>query len=107
MTVKPDEPVKSPVLAIFFSSNAIAEKDSDTDVKSLTGNRRFAFYINAYNAVTIKLILTKFPGMNSIKEISASNPLLFIRQYTSKELKGKLNLEKTVLSSDICMMTGL
>ena len=42
---------------------------SETDVKSLTGNRRFAFYINAYNAFTIKLVLTKFPGINSIKEI--------------------------------------
>ena len=49
---------------------------SNTDVKSLTGNRRFAFYINAYNAFTIKLILTKFPGINSIKEIGGffSNP---------------------------------
>ncbi|MEN8212529.1 MAG: DUF547 domain-containing protein [Thermodesulfobacteriota bacterium] len=49
---------------------------SETDVKSLTGNRRFAFYINAYNAFTIKLVLTKFPGINSIKEIGEffSNP---------------------------------
>jgi len=49
---------------------------SNTDVKSLTGNRRFAFYINAYNAFTIKLILTRFPGINSIKEIGGffSNP---------------------------------
>lgn len=49
---------------------------SETDVRSLTGNRRFAFYINAYNAFTIKLILTKFPGINSIKEIGGffSNP---------------------------------
>ena len=42
---------------------------SSTNVKSLAGNRRFAFYINAYNAFTIKLVLTKFPGINSIKEI--------------------------------------
>ena len=46
------------------------------DVKSLSGNKLFAFYINAYNAFTIKLILTKYPGINSIKEIGNffSNP---------------------------------
>ena len=49
---------------------------SKTDAKSLFGNKRFAFYINVYNAFTIKLVLTKFPGINSIKEIGGffSNP---------------------------------
>jgi len=49
---------------------------SQTDIKSLSGNTLFAFYINAYNAFTIKLILTKYPGINSIKEIGSffSNP---------------------------------
>jgi hypothetical protein len=49
---------------------------SHTDVKSLSRNSRFAFYINAYNAFTIKLVLTKYPGINSIKEIGSffSNP---------------------------------
>ncbi len=49
---------------------------SRTDAKALFGNKRFAFYINAYNAFTIKLVLTKFPGINSIKEIGGffSNP---------------------------------
>ena len=49
---------------------------SATDVNSLSHNDRFAFYINAYNAFTIKLILTKYPGINSIKEIGSffSNP---------------------------------
>jgi hypothetical protein len=49
---------------------------SKTDAKTLSKNRRFAFYINVYNAFTIKLILTKFPGVNSIKEIGGffSNP---------------------------------
>ena len=49
---------------------------SQTDVESLSGNNLFAFYINVYNAFTIKLILTKFPGINSIKEIGGffSNP---------------------------------
>lgn len=49
---------------------------SATDVNSLSHNEQFAFYINAYNAFTIKLILTKYPGINSIKEIGSffSNP---------------------------------
>ncbi len=47
-----------------------------TDAKALSGNKRLAFYINVYNAFTIKLVLTKFPGINSIKEIGGffSNP---------------------------------
>jgi hypothetical protein len=49
---------------------------SRTHVKSLSGNKLFAFYINAYNAFTIKLVLTKYPDINSIKEIGGffSNP---------------------------------
>ncbi|MBU0969678.1 MAG: DUF547 domain-containing protein [Proteobacteria bacterium] len=42
-----------------------------TDSDSLSRNEKFAFYINAYNAFTIKLILTKYPGVNSIKEIGS------------------------------------
>ncbi len=49
---------------------------SHTNVKMLSKKSRFAFYINAYNAFTIKLVLTKYPGINSIKEIGSffSNP---------------------------------
>jgi len=49
---------------------------SNTDAKSLSQNSQFAFYINVYNAFTIKLVLTKYPGINSIKEIGGffSNP---------------------------------
>lgn len=41
----------------------------ETDPNSLTREERFAFYINTYNAWTIKLILTKYPGVNSIKDL--------------------------------------
>ena len=34
----------------------------------LSRDERFAFYINAYNAWTLKLILSHYPGINSIKE---------------------------------------
>jgi len=49
---------------------------SSIDTDALSHNSRFAFYINVYNAFTIKLILTRYPGINSIKEIGSffSNP---------------------------------
>ncbi len=49
---------------------------SQTDTATLSGNDLFAFYINVYNAFTIKLVLSKYPGINSIKEIGGffSNP---------------------------------
>jgi hypothetical protein len=37
----------------------------------LNGEEAFAFYINAYNAWTIKLILTAYPGINSIKDLGS------------------------------------
>jgi len=49
---------------------------SGTDPDTLTRNHKFAFYINAYNAFTVKLILTRYPELNSIKELGSffSNP---------------------------------
>jgi hypothetical protein len=41
----------------------------DTDSKTLSRNEQFAFYINAYNAWTIKLILSGYPGVESIKDL--------------------------------------
>ncbi len=38
---------------------------------SLARNDRFAFYANAYNAWTIKLILTGYPGVASIKDLGS------------------------------------
>ena len=39
------------------------------DPEALSRNEQFAFYANVYNAWTIKLILTKYPGIESIKEL--------------------------------------
>ncbi len=49
---------------------------SQTDAKAMSRNAQFAYYINTYNAFTLKLILTQYPGINSIKEIGGffSNP---------------------------------
>ncbi|MBW2219135.1 MAG: DUF547 domain-containing protein [Deltaproteobacteria bacterium] len=38
---------------------------------SLSRNDRFAFYINVYNAWTIKLILTGYPDIESIKDMGS------------------------------------
>lgn len=56
---KKDEPLLDLYLAVL----------SGTPASLLSENDQFAFYINAYNAFTIKLVLTKYPGINSIKEI--------------------------------------
>jgi len=42
-----------------------------TDTKALYRDGQFAFYINAYNAWTIKLILTGYPGVKSIKDLGS------------------------------------
>src|SRR6056297_3021878 len=38
------------------------------DPEKLSRQERFTFYINAYNAWTIKLILSDYPGVESIKD---------------------------------------
>ncbi len=42
-----------------------------TNTKGLDRNEQFAFYINAYNAWTIKLILSGYPGIKSIKDLGS------------------------------------
>ncbi|MDY6862734.1 MAG: DUF547 domain-containing protein [Thermodesulfobacteriota bacterium] len=42
-----------------------------TDSKKLSYNEQFAFYINAYNAWTIKLILSAYPKIKSIKDLGS------------------------------------
>jgi hypothetical protein len=41
------------------------------DPESLSKNEQFAFYTNAYNAWTIKLILTRYPDVSSIKDLGS------------------------------------
>jgi hypothetical protein len=42
---------------------------SNIDPESLSASDGFAFYVNAYNAWTIKLILSDYPGLKSIKDL--------------------------------------
>ncbi|MGD8764768.1 MAG: DUF547 domain-containing protein [Desulfobacteraceae bacterium] len=41
------------------------------DSKSLSRDEQFAFYVNAYNAWTIKLILSRYPDVKSIKNLGS------------------------------------
>ena len=41
------------------------------DPGQLGHNEQFAFYINAYNAWTLKLILSGYPGIDSIKDLGS------------------------------------
>jgi hypothetical protein len=41
------------------------------DSKSLSQDEQFAFYANAYNAWTIKLILSRYPDIESIKDLGS------------------------------------
>ena len=43
----------------------------NVDPGILSRNEKFAFYINAYNAWTIKLILSGYPGVTSIKDLGS------------------------------------
>jgi hypothetical protein len=40
----------------------------NTDPEKLQRNEQYAYYINAYNAWTVKLILSDYPGVKSIKD---------------------------------------
>lgn len=41
----------------------------NTNTQDLSRKDQFAFYVNAYNAWTIKLILSGYPGIKSIKDL--------------------------------------
>ena len=62
------------------------------DPQDLTAEERFAFYANAYNAWTIKVILSKYPNISSIKELGIFN--------TGPWRKKLVRLDGQVLSLD-------
>ncbi len=51
--------------------DAYLEALADVKPDSLARDDRFAFYANAYNAWTIKLILSGYPGVESIKDLGS------------------------------------
>jgi hypothetical protein len=64
-----------------------------TDTKTLDRNEQFAFYINAYNANTIKLILTGYPGIHSIWDLGGR----FFNKPFSKKF---IHLDGRIISLD-------
>ncbi|GAB7078552.1 DUF547 domain-containing protein [Megalodesulfovibrio paquesii] len=42
---------------------------ADIDADALSRDEAFAFYLNVYNAWTLKLILTRYPNIDSIKDL--------------------------------------
>lgn len=51
--------------------NAYLKLLESADTEKMSEKERFAFYINAYNAWTIKLILSGYPGIKSIKDMGS------------------------------------
>jgi len=51
--------------------DAYLEALAKIDPEPLSQNDQFAFYVNAYNAWTIKLILSGYPGVKSIKDLGS------------------------------------
>jgi hypothetical protein len=47
------------------------EQLAGVDPQSLDTDEQFAFYANVYNAWTIKLILTRYPNIDSIKDLGS------------------------------------
>jgi len=72
---------------------------AQVDPQALPKDERFAFYVNAYNAWTIKLVLSRYPNLQSIKDLGS-----FLRSPWKKELAridGKIltldNIEHDIL----------
>ncbi len=51
--------------------NQYLEQLERTHTQDLSSNEQLAFYINAYNVKTIKLVLMGYPGIKSIKEMGS------------------------------------
>ena len=47
----------------YLATVAVADPDL------MDGNRRLAFWINAYNAVVAKLVLDRYPGLESVRDV--------------------------------------
>ena len=47
-------------------------KVTETEFKTFSKTQQMAFLINAYNALTVQLILTKYPDLKSIKDLGGA-----------------------------------
>lgn len=103
---KPDHGIYAELLAMYVKDGVVDyagfkknEKKLDryleifdfNDIKTLDRGEQMAFYINAYNAWTIKLILSKYPNVESIKDLGG---------FWGPWKKEFVNLHDTVVSLD-------
>lgn len=58
-------------------NNYLAQLSNNPPQKNWSNNDKIAFWINAYNAYTIKLIINHYP-IKSIKDIGPANQVIFI-----------------------------
>ena len=81
--------------------DAYLEGLAKIDPESLPREERFAFYINAYNAWTIKLILSGYPGVTSIKKLGSlfKSPWKEIRYMSAAFLSGSVKTSTTTSSA--------
>lgn len=59
---------------------------------TLSSDERFAFYANAYNAWAVKLIISRYPDIRSLKNIVG-----FFIQYSDGPLHDQLINNKSVI----------
>ncbi len=65
--------------------NKYLEKlSSNAPANSWSKDEKFAYWINAYNAFTVKLIVSNYP-VKSIKELGANNPIIFVNTAWDKK----------------------
>jgi hypothetical protein len=73
---------------------------NDVDIQSLSHNEQFAFYANAYNAWTIKLILSKYPDISSIKSLGIFNTGPWKKKVVRLKKKKVVRLKGQTVSLD-------
>jgi Protein of unknown function, DUF547 len=64
---------------------------TETEYRGWTREQQLAFLINAYNAFTIKLVLTRYPDLKSIKDLGS-----FLRSPWKKEFFSLLGAERSL-----------
>ena len=65
-------------------NNYLTLLSNNAPANSWTKNEKFAYWINAYNAFTIKLITNNYP-VKSIKDLQGNNAVIFINTVWDKK----------------------
>ena len=65
-------------------NNYLAKLSDNAPANSWSRDEKFAYWINAYNAYTVKLITNNYP-VKTIKELGAANPIIFVNTAWDKK----------------------